>query len=294
MRRLFYSFDTAFKNLWREKWINILSALSISIGLLILSTFLILTVNIESFINTWFNDFGIVIYLEKDISKDEEKTLKAFFQDDSDISSMKYISREEAFRDLQEILGENNSMLESVKENPLPSSFELKLKRDVLDPSLLKQKAALIKSVSGVDDVQFGKKWLTSLVRTTMIFRSIALILGASLLTAIIFISYSTIRILFFRRVEEIETLKLLGATRGFIRLPFLIEGIIIGALGGAACSLALSFAYHFVTSRLIELLPAIKASVFSLPVDILLSGPAAGAMLCLIGSHLAVGKIRY
>lgn len=294
MRTLIYSLDTALKNLWREKWINILSVLSISVSLLILGTFLVLTLNVESFISKWFNDFGIVVYMDKGISKDEEETLKEFFQQDRDISSLKYISREEAFAELQDILGADNSMLESVKGNPLPSSFELKLKKEVLSPSLLKQKAALIRKVSGVDDVQFGEKWLASLVRTKMIFRAFALFLGVSLLTAIIFISYSTIKILFYRRMEEIDTLKLLGATRRFIRLPFLIEGIIIGALGGAVCSLLLSFAYRFITSRLIEIMPVIKTSVLSLPADILLSGPVAGALLCLIGSHFAAGKIRY
>jgi len=94
--------------------------------------------------------------------------------------------------------------------------------------------------------------------------------------------------------MEEIETLKMLGATRRFIRLPFQIEGIIIGALGGAVCSVSLYIAHHFITLRMIEIIPALSSALPLLHADIFMYGPAAGVLLSLIGSHLAIGKIRY
>lgn len=294
MRTLLYSYDTALQNLWREKWISLLAALSISAVMLILAAFLILTANIESFINKWFNDFRIIVYMDEGIGKDEEDRLKTLFQQDSDITSLNYISKEDALIELQNILGTDNSLLESIDSNPLPSSFELKLKREALNPAFVKRKAAAILQIPGVDDVQSGEKWLTSFIRITRALRAFALITGSGLLTAVIFISFSTIKILFFRREEEINNLKTLGATRGSIRLTFLIEGIIIGTLGGAVCSSVILFSYPAITSKLIELMPEIGASLFHLPLDMLLFGPIVGALLSLTGSFIAVGKIKY
>lgn len=294
MRTMMYSSDTALKNLWRDKWINILSTLSISVVLLILASFLILTVNTESFITTWFKDFSIIVYMDDGIGKDEEDALRTSLLQDSDITSLKYISKEDALMELQRILGTDSSLLESVDSNPLPSSFELKLKTRALNPAIISQKTELILQIPGVDDVQSGEKWITLFNKATGAVRAFMLLIGAALLTAVTFISYSTIKILFFRREEEINTLKMLGATKRFIRLPFLIEGIIIGALGGAVCSSVIYFSYPFISLKLIALLPAIKTSLFYLPPKILLSGPAVGALLSLTGSHLAVGKIKY
>ncbi|MBI4826857.1 MAG: ABC transporter permease [Nitrospirae bacterium] len=294
MRTLLYSYDAALQNLWREKWINLLAALSISTVMLILAAFLILTANIESFTNKYFNDFRIIVYMDEGIGKDEEDRLKTLFRQDSDISSVKHISKEDALAELQKALGTDNSLLESVDSNPLPSSFELKLKRGALRPALVKQKAAMILQIPGVDDVQSGEKWLASFVRITRALRAFALITGSALFTAVIFISFSTIKILFSRRKEEKNNLKMPDATRGSIRLTFLLEGIIIGTLGGAVCSSVILFSYPAITSKLIELLPETGTSLFHLPLDMLLFGPIAGALLSLTGSFIAVGKNKY
>ncbi len=294
MRILVYSSNTAVKNLMREKWINILSALSISVVMMILGAFMITSYNVDAFIKSWFSDFNIIVYLDKDISADQEEDLKNFLRKDLDTISMKFISSEEALAGMKEALGTDSSLLDAVEGNPLPSSIELKIKKSVLNTTLLNQKAAMIRQLSGVKEVQFGEKWITSLLRASKAVRALSLLVGSLLLTAIIFISYTTIKILFFRRKEEIETMKMLGATKRFIRLPFQIEGLIIGAVAGALCSVSLFAANHFILLRMTEILPALGPSLPVLQLELFLSGPAAGALLSLIGSHIAIGKIRY
>ncbi|MBI4844608.1 MAG: ABC transporter permease [Nitrospirae bacterium] len=294
MRNVMYSLETACSNTWRDKWMNLLSAFLICSGLAIFGSFLILSFNMESAVRKWFNDFSIVIYLNKGISSDEEEALKNFFIQDSDVLSLRYISKEEALLELKDMLGAGSRVLESVEENPLPSSFEIKMKREILIPALLRQKTALFSKVPGVNEIQFGEEWLESLIRTSMILKSLLLITGTALASTVIFISYGTIRILFYRRMDEIETLKLLGATRRFIRMPFLMEGMIIGTAGGALCSLSLFASYRLVSLRLMELMPSLKAFLVTMPEGIFFYGPAAGAVLSFIGSYFAVGKIKY
>ncbi len=294
MRIFLYSFQTAFKNFWREKWINFLTILSIGVGLLILSAFLMITIDLDSVLKRWSKGFGLVVYLNEGLSKEEENTLKKFFLQDPDILEVKYISKKQALKDLRQILGANALRLEELEENPLPSSFELKLKRSILKPSRMEQKADQIKHIAGVEEVQYGEKWLSSLNTLSGGMKIIVTLLGITIFTAITFITYSTIKILFYRRIDEIETLKLLGATRSFIKLPFLIEGIFIGILGGVFSSLALFGIYSFMASRLIEFIPSIRAVMIFLPVKAYMAVPFAGAVMSFIGSFFAIGKIKY
>lgn len=294
MKIFLYSFQTAVKNMWREKWINVLTILTIAVGLLILGGFILVTLNLDSTLKRWSKGFGLVVYVEEDLSPEEEGLLSEFFKEDPDVAEVKYISKEHALEELRRTLGTMTSILEGFEENPLPSSFELKLKREALDPVRIEQKASQIKQMSGVEDVQYGEKWLSSLNTMSKGMKIVGMLLGTIIFIAISFATYSTIKILFYRRIDEIETLKLLGATRSFIRFPFLLEGLFIGILGGIVGFLCLFALYSFVSYKIIEFLPSVKGVMMFFPVKTYLAVPLAGAVLSFIGSFFAVGKIRY
>ncbi len=294
MRTAIYSLQTALKNLWHEKWINLLTLLSISVSLLLLSTYLMVTINIDFILKQWSKGFGLVVYLNENLNKTEEETLGKIFKDDPDVLEVRYISKDEALRELEKTLGSNASILRQSDENPLPSSFELRLKKDMPDPLFVEKKASEIKQIPGVDDVEYGEKWLSSLNTISQGMKVIALFLGGAIFIAIIFITYSTIKILFYRRIDEIETLKLLGATRTFIRLPFLIEGLLIGCMGGIISSLILFSIDYIFTVKIIEFMPSLKTIIMDLPVKTFVAIPLIGATMSLIGSIFATGRIRY
>lgn len=294
MRIFLYSVETAFKSLWHEKWINLLTILSISIGLLIISTFVTITQNLDSVLKRWSRDFGLVVYLNEGLSKETEDTLKTFFQHDSDIEEIKYVSKDQALQELRGSLGEQSSVLDGFEPNPLPSSFELTLKRELLSPAFVERKASEIKHLNGVEEVLYGEKWLSSLSTLAHIMKVSALFLGGAVFIAIAFITYSTIKIFFYRRKDEIETLKLLGATRSFIRLPFLLEGLFIGVLAGAVSTLMLSGAYSLVMSKVSGFLPSINIVIVPLPLKAYIPAPIAGALMSFLGSLVAVGSIKY
>ncbi len=294
MRVFLYCLQIAVKNLIREKWINILTILTVAVGLMILGTFILLTSNLDSTIKQWSKGFGLVVYLKDNISANEENLLKEYLRTDTDILEAKYISKDLALKELQQTLGPMTSILEGFKENPLPASFELKLKTEVLDPIRIKIKASQIKQLNGVDDVQYGEKWLSSLNAMIKGMKVITAVIGSIIFIAVAFATYSTIKILFYGRVEEIETLKLLGATRSFIRLPFLLEGIFVGLCGGIVSMSGLLAIYYFTTSKIIEFLPSLKGMLMFFPPEMYPVAPLAGAIMSLVGSFFAIGKIRY
>ncbi|MBI5058144.1 MAG: ABC transporter permease [Nitrospirae bacterium] len=294
MRIFIFALQTALRSLWHEKWINLLTVLSISIGLLILSAFMTITLNIDFVLKRWSRDFGLVVYMKDGLSKESEDALKNIFEKDPDVEAIKYIPKEQALQELRLALGPNSSILEGFENNPLPSSFELSLKREALKPELVERKAEQIKQMNGVEDVEYGEKWLSSLNTLSGVLKIGSLFLGSAVFIAIVFVTYSTIKIFFYRRKDEIETLKLLGATRSFIRLPFLLEGLLIGVLGGAASSLVLYGLYAFVIHKAPDYLPSVSAIMLYLPLKVYVPAPLAGAVTGFIGSFIAVGKIRY
>lgn len=294
MKSFLYSLRVSILSLWREKWINLLTMLSISVGFLVLGTFALVTFNIDLTLNRWAEGFGLVVYLKDNISESEKNSLKERLKKDSDIVEVKYISKDVAFAEMKRSLKSINPGLESLEENPLPDSIELRLRRDVIEPVRIKEKASKIKTLSGVEDVQYGEKWLSSLNSIARVMKIIGLLLGSIISVAIAFATYSTIKILFYRKNEEIETLKLLGATKIFIKAPFLIEGFIIGLIGGTIGSLTLFGLYSFITTRAVNFLPSIKGSLVFLPPEAYPAIPIAGAIISTLGSFLALGKIKY
>ncbi len=294
MRVLLYSIQSALKNIWAEKWINLLTTLSVGIGLLILSAFITVSLNMDSVLKKWSRSFGIVVYLDDQISAEATGTVRDLFKQDADIMEVNYISEDEALSELRDILGADASILDDLEQNPLPSSFELKLKSSLLEPVFVKKKAETIVKMPGVADVQYGEKWLASLNTVSRIMKASTIFLGGAIFIAIIFITYNTIKIFFYRRKEEIETLKLLGATKSFIRLPFLLEGLVLGVIGGIIGSLTLYGIHSLIVAKSTDFMPSVRAIIISIPDEIFLSVPFVGAFMSFIGSFIAVGKIRY
>jgi cell division transport system permease protein len=294
VRILGYTFRAALKSIWLEKWINFLTILSISIGLSIFCVFIMLSLNFDSAIQHWSKSFGIVVYLDKDVSKEREEILKKTFLKDINVLEVEYVAKEKALEEVRKTLGTNALILDNMNRNPLPSSFEIKLKNEFLQPAYVSAKAEKIKQMPGVEEVQYGEKWLSSLNTISKVMKNGAAILGGAILIAITFMTYSTIKIFFNKRMDDIETLKLLGAPRSFIRLPFLIEGLFIGTMGGVISSLALFGIYTFTSIKIVEFMPSIKVFMASLPFQIYIIVPVFGAVMSMVGSFIAVGKLKY
>jgi len=294
MNTLRCAIKSAFKSIWIEKWFNLIAIFAISIGLFILCAFVMLTVHLDSAVERWSKSFGIIVYLSDGLSREEEERAGDQFRQDPDITEVNYISKETALENVRSALGSNSLILDVFKGNPLPSSFELKIKSDLLQPAYVREKAAKIEKMNGIKEVQYGEKWLSSLNTATKIMKVFAIFFGGGIFMAITFITYSIIKIFFHRRKDDIETLKLLGAPRMFIRLPLLIEGMFMGSVGGALSSIALFIIYSLVYAKIAEYVPSIKLIITSMPIFLYILVPASGALMSLVGSYIAIGRIRY
>jgi cell division transport system permease protein len=193
---------------------------------------------------------------------------------------------------LKRTLKDAGNVLEGLDENPLSASVEIRLNRNVISASKVKSLSTAIKQIAGVDDVYYGEKIAEALHILKTSLHGIGIVMLAVVFAGILFVIYSTVKILFYRKKDEIETLKLLGATALFIRAPFLIEGGLIGLLGGTLGGAAAIALAVILEQRLSTAIPLLKSVVF--PIEIAISLPIVGIVLGIAGAIIAVGRLRF
>ncbi len=287
-----YAFILAFQSLIREKWINLLSVLTIASGLLIISLALFTVYNIDAATKNLPERFSMILYLDNDIQKEKVDAAIGLLKKNSAVLSVRYIPKEEALKELKATLKNSSYVFEGLDENPLPDAIEVKLKKDAVGQETVRTFAGEVMKIPGVKEVDYAEKFLSTLNYLRVGMKTIGLILIASLGAGIVFVCYSTVKILFYRRNEEIETFKLLGATKAFIRTPFLVEGALIGTSGGVVSLLGIFAFYYIVLLRLSVSMPIFKAILF--PADLFLVLPFVGAFLGVTGAAVALGRLKY
>jgi len=287
-----YAFKLALQSLRKDKWINLLSMLTIFAGLFIISLSFFIFYNIEAATRNLPEKFSLVVYLEDTLPREKVEEVVASFRSRREVASVTYISKEEAFRELKATLKNSQYDLEGIDDNPLPDSLQIKLRKDAMGSEPVRQFAEATKKIKGVSEVDYGEKFLSTLHNIKNGVRIVGIILAVILSTGIVFVCYSTVKILFYRRNDEIETFKLLGATKGFIRAPFLIEGASIGTAGGLTSLVALYLLQHLVILKMAASVPFFKTLLF--PSSIFLSLPLIGMFLGISGAAIALGRLKY
>lgn len=292
MRSFFNALETSLNNLWFEKWINLLTILSVSVGIFIIGIYIVITLNVQNLLKVWTGEFGIIVYLKEGIDREKTDALIKELEEMGTFQQIKFVSGNEALKELKSYFDKSGTSFGHIDATMLPKSIELKLGNRNLQFSAIREEVERLKILPGVEEVQYGEKWLASLSNLTASLKLIGSILGIVLFVAISFITYSTIRIHFYRRYDEIMTLKLLGASKGFLKGPFLIEGFIVGLLGGIIGSCLLYGLYTSIAKSIT--LPLFLNSLVFLPLYAYPVLPTCGVLLSMTGTFIAIGKIRY
>ncbi|MBA4348709.1 MAG: hypothetical protein C0415_01785 [Thermodesulfovibrio sp.] len=286
-----YSIKSAVRSLIKEKWINILSILTVASSLLIITLTSFTLYNLELATSRLPERFSMIVYLKTGISKEETQTIINNLKNRPEIDNIKYISKETALKELKQKLKDAPYILEGLDENPLASSIELKLKKNFVTESNVNIISKMLKNIHGVDDVYYGEKIAETIHLLKRSVENISIIILLSIAAGVVFVTYSTVKILFYRKKDEIEIFKLLGATGGFIRTPFIIEGSAIGFFGGVLSIIGALIFYFAITYRLSAVIPILKNLVF--PLEFLIALPVIGIFLGIVGSLIAIGRLR-
>jgi cell division transport system permease protein len=287
-----YAFRLAARSILREKWINLLSILTIAAGLLFTAITILSIYNVDVATKRLPEKFSMMLYLQDNLSHEEVQNMINSIKKNSTVEKVRYIPKDEALNELKSTLKDTLYVLDGLVENPLPDSIELKLKSSVVNPETAKRLSADLRQIKGVNEIDYGEKFLSSIYSIKVGMKTITIILIIIMSVGMTFVCYSTVKILFYRKNEEIQTYKLLGATKGFIRAPFVIEGAVIGFSGGLLSLIGILSLYYTVILKLSLTIPLFRSIVF--PINITFFLPLAGLVIGVTGSAIAIGRIKY
>jgi len=287
-----FAFKLAAQSIVHEKWINFLSILTIAAGLLFSSLTLLAVYNIDFLTKKLPEKFSVMIYLHDNLSQQGIKAIITKAQSHKNVEKAVFISKEQALKDLQASFKNTEYIFRGIGENPLPDTIELKLAPDAVSPENVRTITQSLKGTPGINEIEYGEQFLSSIYSIQLSVKTVGMIFVILMNAGLIFVCYSTVKILFYRKEHEIETYKLLGAKRNFIRAPFIIEGAVIGLIGGLISFIGALTLYYLVVLKLSMTLPLFRTIVF--PVQMIYILPVAGLSLGIVGAFIAIGRIKY
>lgn len=293
-QKIIYCIKAALKNLNKNLIPNIIAFSTISISFVIFTSFLLLIINFSSFNQTWAEQIQVVVYFKHAAPSAVITQAYDIIKKDPDVDSVISVSSQEAFNILKNSLKGQNGILSGLSGNALPASLEVKLKKDRISVSAVESFVGKIKNINGIEDIQYGQQWLERFLILFEIIKIIGFILGSLLFLFTLFIISNTIKLLVYNRREEIEIMKLVGATNAFIKLPFFIEGVLQGIIGASIALLFLAviiglFDEQFVSFARIYLG---NFSFVFINTKLILSILGLGVILGFIGSTFALQSI--
>ena len=278
-------------NIRKNLSVHILSLGTIVASLLILGAFLLLFGNLNNWLQRWGTALSMSIYLKDGISEYRRDKVYSFIRGLPEAEIKRFISKEEALKDLRAALGEDAGFLNRLVRNPLPASYEIVFESKGthgVEPERIKGE---LEKLDGVEEVQYSNEWLNKLEGFLNVVRLIGFIIGGLLCLCVVFIVTNTIKLTLYSRKDEIEILKLVGATDWFVKTPFLIEGTIQGISGGVLAVLMLFSGYLILPTKGVSLLGLTPLDFVFLPAGYLVLILILGAVLGVIGSFIAIGR---
>ncbi len=240
-----------FRNLYVNRLMSIASISVLFSCMVMIGAAFMLMVNINMFIGSVEDQNVIMVFVEDEATQEQTKALGESIKAQDNVSKCTFISRESSFEQLKNDMGDSSVLFEGLDSNPLPDAYEVVLKDQELFDETVESLAKLDNVLHIRENRQLAAK--LSGLRNTVSYVSIGII--SLLLIVSLFIVSNTIRITMDSRRLEINIMKSVGATRWFIRWPFMVEGMMLGVISGVLALLAVWAIYAAVSRSLVSML---------------------------------------
>ena len=284
-----YFIIEALRSIRRNGLMSVAAISTVAVSLLVLALFLVLVFNINNMAGLLESQVQINVYMKDEASGTYLKEMQSALSKIEGVTSVKFTTKEQALKSFRTRLGEQKELLDSLGDiNPLPNSFEVHINK----PENLTAIAEKIKGFDKIETVRFGQEMIEQLFKVTYFLRLGGLVLIIFLTFATLFIISNTIRLTVFARRKEVSIMKYVGATDWFIRWPFLIEGMILGLIGGLISCVFITVIYGFLVDQIhsvlafMPILPR-QPMLRNVSLVIVVLGAAIGAL----GSFISLKK---
>lgn len=284
----------AMRNMRQWPFLCFASVLTMAVALTVVATFYLTVMNIQQMATKWSEDLQVVAYLDKNPSTAQLSSLLSTIKNYPEVSEVLYVSPKEAMNRFRLRLGTDADILDGVKQNILPASLEINLISSHRNRTGIDQVISLLKKNRDIGDIRYGEDWLERFESFVYLLQIVSLVLGGFLLLAALFIVSNTIKLTLYARRDELEIMSLVGATRSFIKLPFLLEGALQGFFGGLLSLGFLSIVFNFFLAQIFKSFWLSPAGIELLFLDVNQQSilVIAGIFLGMIGSLASLRKL--
>lgn len=274
MSRFFFLLGQGIKNIFTHGFMSFASVAVITACLFIMGCFSLITLNIDNMIAEMQSQNRVIAYVDEELDEDEARALESKVSKVKNIETCEFVTREEAMTSFE------SDYDADLFENIDASVFRHRYVLSLTDLSLMQETKSDLEHIKGIADVRAHLDYAEKFVTLRNIVSIVSVILVVTLIVVSLFIMTNTIKLATFTRREEIAIMRMVGATNGFIRLPFVVEGLVLGALGGAVAYGLVALVYHLATEKLLA------AMAFGFVVLV----PFSTVALPLLGVFLGVG----
>jgi cell division transport system permease protein len=274
----------------REWRLHALSVFSLAVAFVCLGAALLVVTNLRAVEQRWAHAGRASVYLKEGATQDEIDALRAALVRVPGVTGVRYVSSGDARVEFGQRELERNAALAAIPVEAFPASIELDVAPDMPDAELT-DIVAKMRELPAVDDVETYQSWTERLARLVRGGVAASALLAVVVLAAVLAVVGSTMRLALQRRRAEVEVLKLVGATDGFVKNPFVVEGSVQGAMGAAGAIALLAVLFFLVRGRLdSELASLVGVEPTFLPLPVAAGMVALGALL---GASAALASLR-
>jgi cell division transport system permease protein len=260
-----------------------LSAAMVGLALFVVGLFGLATYNLGLALTSIEERVEVVVFLRDDARQSEIDLVQSELSEIGEVARVRYVSKREALERAQQDLPEFAELFTGMEVNPLPQSLEVELRPGARNRETVERVSEAAAGYPFVEDVRYGREWVDKLFTLRRVGAATTAVLGGAFFLVAALIIGTALRIAVFARRDEIHVMRLVGATNGFIRLPFLLEGAISGLLGGLLAWLLTYLVYRGVYAFLF--------AVAWVPATWVLGGIGSGMLFGVVASGLAIRR---
>lgn len=229
----------------RNRTITILSIAVISFVLFVIAIFFNVMQNVSLFTDKIMKELSVNIYLIDDITLMQRKYIEKILKASEYVASYEYINKKKALDDFISLMPNFKTIIMNLKENPVPGSYRVILKEEYNSENAINNFITLFGDAEGIEEIHYDREWFEKLIAIVKILKFGGILMGAVLLFTALFTVANVIRLVVYGRRDEIEILKLVGASNFYIKSPFILEGIFQGLCAAIISLIAVYFSYR-------------------------------------------------
>lgn len=289
MSRIWYLLKEGFRNLWSNRMMSLASIGVLISCLLLTGSAFLFTVNLSNAMDTIQSSSETTVYLNDEVTTLDAVQIGQKIGSVANVQNYEFVSKEQALQNYMEALGDDGTLLEDLQgeENPFPHAYRVTME----DISKYDQTVKQIGKIEGVQKVGSRSDSAEKLTNISRMISSVGFWVVLILSIVSLFIISNTIRITMFSRRLEISIMKSVGATDWFIRIPFVVEGIIIGVISALGATLFLKLLYETAVNAIKQLIPFTKIPFNSMFSQILFGFLLAGILFGAVGGVISISR---